>query len=296
MTRKNTRMLHAALCVLPVLLILVVIRAYPIFDSIAKSFTSWDGLGAARWIGLANYQSIFNDNEFWVSFTNCLILLLHIPIKMLLALVFAVLLYEGVAGWRVFRSIMFFPQVISAAIIGFLFSILFSYYGPVNQVLEMINPSMEPIEWLGSRGTGMLVIIICLIWQGIGYQALLLTGGIMAIPESLFEAARLEGANYWQRLFHIVLPMVIRVVEYLFITNVSWVFTGIFSYVYAITNGGPGYSTSTVDFMIYTKAFVQGNDYGIPCALSVIMLFIVLGFAIIQSMATDKADDWSGSS
>ena len=295
MTRKSIRSLQAVLCVIPVLVILGLIRAYPIADSIAKSFTSWDGLSPARWVGLNNYISLFHDKEFWVSFSNCLILLMHIPVKMLIALVFALLLYEGVAGAKFFRSVMFFPQVVSATIIGFLFSIVFSYDGPVNALLSFFRITKEPIEWLGSRGTGLMVIIFCLIWQGIGYQALLLTGGITSIPESLFEAAKLEGANYWQRLFNIVIPMVIRVLEFLLITNVAWVFTGIFPYVFSVSRGGPGYMTSTIDYMIYTKAFVQGNDYGIPCAISVIMLILVLAFAAIQTMVTDKADDWSGS-
>lgn len=296
MNRKSLRALQALLCVLPVLVVLLLIRTYPIVESIMKSFTSWNGITAAKWVGLDNYISILKDKEFWVSLSNNLILLLHIPLKLLAGLIFALLLYEEVAGWKIFRNIMFFPQIIAATIIGYLFSILFSYSGPMNMILNNLGLTSTPIEWLGKRATGMIVIIIALIWQGIGYQALLITGGLSAIPESLFEAAKIEGANYWQRLFKITLPMLIRVVEYLFITNVSWVFTGIFPFVFSLTSGGPGYSTSTIDYMIYTKAFVQGNDYGIPCALSVIMLIIVLTFTVIQMNTVEKADDWSGGS
>lgn len=294
--QKTLKAFQAVLCVTPVILIILLIRAYPIVESLSKSLTSWDGLSPARWVGFDNFISIFGDREFWVSLSNNLLLLLHIPLKLLAGLIFALLLYEEVVGWKIFRSISFFPQVVSAAIIGYLFSILFSYEGPINLILRAAGLESFAIEWMGERASGILVMVICLIWQGIGYQALLITGGLSSISPSLFEAARIEGANYWQRLFKIVLPMLIRVVEYLFVMNVAWVFTGLFPFVFSLTKGGPGYSTSTIDFMIYTKAFIQGNNYGIPCALSVILLIIVLAFTVVQMNAANKVDDWSGGS
>ena len=123
---------------------------------------------------------------------------------------------------------------------------------------------------------------------------MLFLGGMASIPPSVYEAARLDGAGYWTRLFKITLPMLLRTLEYSCVMSVLWCFTGLFNLIYSITKGGPGYETTTVDYMIYVKAFGGGSEFGYASAIAVLLMLIVTVFTVVQLKVADKADDWSG--
>jgi multiple sugar transport system permease protein len=278
------------LSVLPVIVIILAIRGFPMGWGVAMSFTNWDGLFRQDFIGLKNYFNIFGDRQFWLLLKNNLVLLLYLPIQLFLGLVAAVMLYEKVRGWRFFRSIYYLPQVLSSLSIGYLFVILFSYDGPLNQVLRAAGLESLAIEWLGKSASALLVIIICMVWINIGWQGLLFLGGMSLIPPSVYEAATLDGAGYWTKLFKITLPLLVRTLEYSCIMSVLWCFTGLFSLIFSITKGGPGYETTTVDYMIYLKAFRGGSEFGYASTIAVILLLIVMGFTFAQMRAANRAD------
>jgi multiple sugar transport system permease protein len=290
---KRQEALQGLLCVIPVLLILLLIRGYPIIDTIEKSFTNWDGFSKTQFIGLNNYINMLKSKEFWVALSNNFIFLLHIPIKIILAMIFALLLYEETPLSKIFRNISFVPQLISTTIIGYLFCILFDFQGPINDCLKALGLGSLAIDWMGQRWSSMIVISICLIWTGVGYLSLIILGGLSSVDNSVFEAARIDGANYWQRLFHIVIPLLGRTIEYMIIMNVTWVFTGLFPLIFTMTRGGPGYDTSTIDYLIYQKAFVLGNQMGQASTLAVILTIVILVITIVQMKTSDKIDDWS---
>lgn len=285
--------LQGWLSVLPVLLVLIAIRAYPMIVGIVKSFTNWDGLYRSDFVGLRNYMNILGGAQFWQLLKNNLILLTYLPAQLLLGLAVAVLLYEEIPGWRFFRSVYYLPQVLSSLTIGYLFVVFFGYNGPLNAVLRMMGLDALAVEWLGRSATGLMVIVLCMVWINIGWQGMLFLGGMSAIPPSVYEAARLDGAGYWTRLFKITLPMLLRTVEYSCIMSVLWCFTGLFSLIFSITKGGPGYETTTVDYMIYLKAFKGGSEFGYASAIAVILMVIVGVATLIQMHMTNKADDWS---
>lgn len=221
---------------------------------------------------------------------NNLVILIFIPIQVMLGMIVAVLLYEEVRGWKVFRTLYYLPQIISSVIVGFLFTILFGYYGPINTVLRSIGLDGLAIEWLGNRGSGLFVIIFCLVWINIGWQGMLVLGGLSSISPEIYESARLDGAGYWQRLFKITIPLIRRTIEYSVMTSVIWSFTGLFPLIFSLTQGGPGTETMTIDYMIYQKSFVSGSQLGYSCALSVILLVIILIFTGIQMGISQKRD------
>lgn len=294
MSYKKKKTMHAILSILPVVIVLLLVRAYPMGAAIYRSFTNWDGMYKQDWVGLSNYIQIFTNSPFWTLLGNNLILLISVPLQVVIGLLVAVLLYEEVAGWRFFRSLYYIPQIMSAVIIGYLFRIFFGLNGPVNAVLSNIGLSSLAIEWLGNRGSALTVIILCLVWFSIGWQAIVLLGGMSGISPSVFEAAKIDGANYWQRTFKIMLPMLSRVIEYCIIMSMVWTLTSLFPFVYSMTKGGPGYETTTIDYMIYIKSFVTGNDLGMACALAVILLIIILAFTLIEMKITNKLSDWEG--
>lgn len=287
---KRADNLHGWLSILPAILIILVIRGYPIVFGIAKSFTNWDGLLRSDFIGLGNYVRILTRPQFWQLLSNNLILLLFIPIQLFLGLVVAALLYEDIPGKKFYQACYYLPQILSALSIGYLFSIFFGLNGPINSILQSIGMIVDPIFWLGSRATALGVIILCLVWINIGWQAMLFLGAMGQISPEIFEAARLDGAGYWTRTFKIMLPLLVPTIEYSCITSVMWTFTGLYSLIFSITAGGPGYGTTTIDYMIYIKAFRGNSEFGYACALSVILMLIVLVFTIIQMRVSKRAD------
>jgi multiple sugar transport system permease protein len=294
-TRLRKKRREIFLSLLPVLVILAVFRVYPIATALWRSFTNWDGLYRSDWIGLRNYVRFVTDGSFWMILRNTLFLLVNVPLQVFIGLIVALLLYERVAGWRFYRSVIYIPQIISAVIIGFLFKIFFGYNGPVNAVLKAIGLESLAIEWFGNSYTALAVIVFAIVWFSIGWQAIVLLGGMSAIPPSVFEAAVIDGANYWQRAFRIVIPMLVRVMEFAVIASGVWTLTQLFPFLYAMTRGGPGYETSTLDYMIYLKSFGLGfsSDFGLASAIAVMLLVLVLALTMIEMRVANRADDWS---
>lgn len=278
------------LSVVPVLTMILLIRGYPLVVGLCESFTNWNGMSRNDFVGLANYISILKDPVFWDLLKNNIIFMLFIPIQLIVGIVVAVLFYEETAGWKFFRNVFYLPQIISSVVIGYLFSVFFSYRGPVNAILKVFGFGGK--EWLGEKWSAIIIIILCLVWVNIGWQAMLGLGGMGAIPPSVFEAARMDGAGYWQRLFKITIPMLGRTIEYSCVMSVIWVLTGLFPFIFSMTKGGPGYDTTTIDYMIYLKSFGSSSEMGYACALSVILLVLVTVLTAIQMKLSDKANDW----
>lgn len=294
-TSKYSRVLarQGWLSVLPVLCFILVVRGYPLLVGIAKSFTDWNGMSQSNFVGLKNYVDILTDPTFWELLGNNILFLLFIPIQLFIGMIVAVLFYEETFGWKFFRNVFYLPQIISSVVIGFLFSVFFSYRGPINSILEAVGLESLQREWFGEKWMAIVIILVCLVWVNIGWQAMLGLGGLSGIQSSVFEAAKIDGAGYWQRLFKITLPLLGRTMEYSCIMSVIWVLTGLFPFIFSMTGGGPGYDTTTIDYMIYLKSFGSSSEMGYACAMSVILLIIVTGLTVIQMKASDRANDWS---
>jgi raffinose/stachyose/melibiose transport system permease protein len=293
--RRRRFYVEITLSLLPVFLVLAVFRVYPIAVAVIKSFTNWDGLYRSDWIGLQNYVGFIKSGLFWIVLKNTLILLANVPLQVFAGLVVALLLYEKVKGWQAYRAVIYIPQIISAVIIGFLFKIFFGFNGPFNAVLKAVGLGKLAIEWFGNSYTALGVIVFSVVWFSIGWQAIVILGGMSAIPPSVFEAAVIDGARYWQRAFKIVVPMLVRVLEFCIIASGVWTLTQLFPFLSAMTKGGPGYETSTLDYLIYLKSFGLGfgSDFGLASAIAVMLLILVLAITLIEMQVANRADDWS---
>jgi multiple sugar transport system permease protein len=289
---RRKKSLQGILSVIPVLLILLFMRLYPIRAAIYRSFTNWNGLYRNDWVGLKNYIDIFTNGLFWTLFRNSMVLLISVPLQIFFGLIVAVLLYEEVKGWRIFRTLIYLPQIISAVTIGYLFRTAFGLDGPINFVLRNIGLKTLAIEWLGNTATALGVLVFCLTWFSIGWQAIVILGGMSKIDPLIFEAARVDGANFWQRTFLVVVPVITRTIEYALIMSMVWTFTSVFAFIYSITGGGPGYETSTIDYMIYTKFYQASANFGYASALAVILLIIILVITVIEMQYTNRATGW----
>lgn len=288
MRKRNETTLQSAearwgyVFVAPIVLFLVCFLAIPIIQVSYYSFTSWDGMGAAEWIGIRNYVEIFNSKEFWVVLRNNLyFLVVGVPVWTIFPLVIAVLLHEEVKGWKFFKSAFFFPSVLSTAVVGVLFTAFLKYNGPLNEILRSIGLGSLAIDWLAQGSTSIPSIIFIINWAGFGAATLIYLAGLSTVPSDVHESAVLDGATWLKRLRHITIPMIMPVIQLNIVLNIIYAFTSLFSYIFVMTSGGPGYESTVIEYLLFRKAF-QSNEAGMASALAVIMFLIVFAISRLQ--------------
>lgn len=257
-----------------VLLLLIV----PIIAAFGISFFKTDGV-TAQFVGLQNYVRIFTDPLVHAVLLVNLEFLIAVPLVLGSATLCGVLLYERVLGWRMFRVIFFIPSVLSTAVIGLMFKSTFSYDGPVNALITAAGG--HPISFFSAPATGIAIIILALVWSGFGYGTLIILAGLSSIEREIFEAAEIDGAGWWQRLWWITLPQITGVLVFVSVINVIYTFTSLFGFVFVMTAGGPGYSTTTLDYLIYQKAF-SSADMGSGSALAIIVFLLIGLLTLLQ--------------
>lgn len=286
--RKQER--QAYLTLIPLLLILIFLRCVPMVVAFIKSFTNWDGGFRNDFVGFANYKLLFSNKELGTMLKNNLFLLLHIPIQLVLAFIFSIYIYERKPGWRFFRSLYYLPQVTSILVIGTVFKAFFRMNGPVNLILQSLG--LDAVNFLADGDKAIWIILFSMVWQSLGWQMLIISGGLSSMDDSVLEAATLDGAGYWSKMFKIIIPMQLRTIEYSIVVSIIWVFSGLYNFIYAITDGGPGYSTTTLDYMVYLKAFRANGQMGVACACAMVLLVVVLLLVAVQRKMSDKVSDW----
>jgi ABC-type sugar transport system permease subunit len=271
--------LVGTLAVLPSFVIVAGFMAFPVMFAFYISFTKTNGL-TYDWRGLDNYIAIFSDPIVHQVFLNNFKFLISVPLVIFSALVCSILLFEQFKGWKFFRVIFFLPNVLSVAVIGLIFRNAFGYDGAVNQFLGLFGN--EPMQFFIDSNYSILIIILALVWSGFGYQSLLLLAGLTSINPAVFEAAAIDGAGWWRRLWSITLPNIRRVLGFVFIINILYTFASLFGFVFVITAGGPGYETTTIDFLVYLRAF-SSNNLGSGAALAVLLFFFIGLLTLLQN-------------
>ena len=285
-SRRRRQALIGIVSIVPALALVLPITWYPLGVAVYHSFTKWNGI-RSEWIGFDNYVRIFSSGEIFEFLRTNLVFFLSIPIILVLCMVVAVLLHEKVPGWRLFRSVYYIPTILSVVVVGFLARAIFLPDGVVNEVLRGIGLGDFAISWLETVPTALAVLLLAYFWQTLGQGSMIFLAGLSAMPPEVSEAAKLDGAGWWRRLFSIVLPLQRPAVSYLFVTNVIYVFIGLFALVYTVTGGGPGRGTTPIDFAIYQAAF-QTGELGYAAALSVILMLIVGVIAWFNVMRLER--------
>ena len=269
----------ATLAVLPAFLVVVGFMAFPVGFAVYISFTKTNGL-TFEWRGLDNYFALFVDPIVHQVFLNNFKFLISVPLVIFVALISAILLFERFRGWKFFRVIFFLPNVLSIAVIGLIFRNAFGFDGAVNQFLGLFG--QEPIQFFIDADYSIAIIILALVWSGFGYQSLLLLAGLTSINPAVFEAAAIDGAGWWRRLFYITLPNIRRVLGFVFIINVLYVFSSLFGFIFVITAGGPGFETTTIDYLVFLRAFSSTN-LGSGAALAIVLFLFIGVLTLIQN-------------
>lgn len=233
-------------------------------------FYDYPGYGTPVFIGLDNFVRIMNDGQFWQSVYNTLIyaggkIIVTIPVS----LVLAVILNRALKGRQLLRAVYFMPTIISASVMAVVFGIVFnSYNGILNQYLLKIGIINSPIEWLGPDNA-MLTVIIIAIWGAIGNYMLLFIAGLQNVPEELYEAASLDGANGFQKFWYITIPMLGPILQMIMMLIITVSLKG-YENIMVLTEGGPYGKTEVMFLYVYklffpvstTNANVQQIGYG----------------------------------
>jgi ABC-type sugar transport system permease subunit len=265
--------------VMPAFVVVVGFMLFPVGFALYISFTKTNGIDY-EWVGFENYLSLFTDPIVQGALRTSLKFLISVPLVVFVSVVVAVLLFERVRGWKAFRVIYFLPNVLSVVVVGIMFRGIFGHHGVVNQAIAALG--LPRVDFFTTGNLAIAVIVVALVWAGFGYQALLLLTGLNAIDLAVFEAAAIDGAGWWRRLFSITLPNIRRELGFVFIINVLYTFTALFGFIFVVTAGGPGFETTTIDYLVYLKAFSTSN-LGPGAALAVLLVVFLGVLTMIQN-------------
>jgi raffinose/stachyose/melibiose transport system permease protein len=262
--------------ILPVLLVYTLIMLVPFLRTIYYSFTDWDGI-TSRFIGLDNFKNLIFDNTIKTSFFNTAFYSITITIlQNMLGLILAIFMVKKLFGQNILRTLFFMPNIFSALLLGYVWSfILDPNVGIVNNLLSLMHLGAFQQDWLGNPFWGRIMICMLTIWQCTGYSMVIYISGLQAIPADLYEAAEIDGAKPLARFRFVTFPLVAPAFTINIILSLIGTFK-IFDPIYALTNGGPGYSTDSVASMIYKLAFTTKNEWGYGTAMSVTLFVFIL--------------------
>jgi ABC-type sugar transport system permease subunit len=267
------------LFVVPAVIMYVLLLALPIVQTFYYSLTRWNGINST-FIGLSNYERLFTDPTFFRVLLNNVILLAAIPFAILIPLGVAFLLNEHVFGWRFFRSIYFLPTAISWVVIGIVAARFFAQRGMLNSLLASWGIPVKT-DMLATEMSAMIAVAITFIWSVFGTNTIIFITGMATLDRDVYEAARVDGASGMATFRHITIPLLMRFIQFAFVLTLITGFTALFSLIFVMTQGGPGFATTTLEFFVYQTAFSQG-EFGYAAAVGVVLFVIVFGISVIQ--------------
>ncbi|WP_322410831.1 sugar ABC transporter permease [Microbacterium invictum] len=254
---------------------LVIFLAIPAVVSFVLSFFDYGFLSAPEFIGLDNYVALAGDARFGTALVNTLIFTATVvPVSMAISIAVAVALNQRLKARAWYRTAFYLPEVTATLAIAIVWTSLYNPdTGLFNIVLSFFG--FGRIAWLQDPQTALLAIIIMSIWQALGFKIILYLAGLQNLPGEVLEAAEIDGASPWQRFFHVTLPMLGPTHVFVLITSVIASFQ-VFDQVYAMTEGGPIYSSTVITYEIYLNAF-QRFKFGYACAEAVVLFLLIIG-------------------
>ena len=287
--KQNQRALAPWLFLAPGLIMFTIYVIWPIANSIWLSFFDWDGLGDATWIGMGNYAELMDDENFYTSLKNNVIWLVLFMLAVPAGLFIAIFLNQTVTGIRIYKSLFFFPFVISQVVVGLIFS---WFYAPNFGLL------FELIEWVTGTGVALLAepdlvtyaLVAAGLWPQIAYCMILYLTGLNNISPDQIEAARLDGAKGWRMLWYVIIPQLRPATFIAVVVTVIGALRS-FDIVSIMTDGGPFGSSRVLSFYMYEQALSEyGYRMGYGASIAVILFLIMMVFitGFIWKMVNDE--------
>lgn len=265
----------------------------PSLMGVGYSFTDWNArsvLNGTHFVGLDNYIEIFTSNKSYMEGIGHTLMFTIVSniVKLIPALLIAIMLQEGIKGKGFYRTVMYLPSILPFVIIGLIFKSILNYNnGLLNAVLETLHLGFLKQKWLSDLGMVWKSIFGVDAWRGIGYVMTIFLAGLQTIPRSYYEAAQIDGANFWQRLRYVTLPMLTGSIMINLVFGITYGLK-VFDIIYVLTNGGPGHATevmTTYAFQLYSK-----GQYGMSSALNTLLLIIsaVVGVFVVKTLGKQE--------
>ena len=262
---------------------------YPLIRVIRFSFQS-GSVDDLTDVGFQNYAWLWEDPVFALSALNNLKLLISVPIMTALALVIALILNGQIHGWRQYRAIVFFPYILPATAVGLVFSYLLEQSGVLNTLLRSAHLDILAMDWLGSADNVVPTIGGVIVWQQLGFGVVVFAAALLAVPQELIDAARIDGASSWQIQRFILLPCIRRVIEFFMVLQAITVLSSIFAYVFVLTKGGPAKASSIIEYYIFENGFENGAIGVASAAVVILLLFVSVLILIYLQLRRTNAE------
>ena len=267
----------------PALILLIAFLIIPIIYTVYYSFFTYQVVRPdnIKFNALNNYAKLFKDANFYIALKNTIYFtVIVVPVQCILALVLALMVSSKKKGVAVFRTLYYSPQITSMVIIAVLWTILYNSNantGLINAFLKSIG--LQPIDFLNNPKPAMNSIIFMSAWQGAGYQMMIFIAGLNAIPTEQYEAASVDGADWFAKLIYVTLPGLINTIKYVLMITLIQAMK-LFTQPYIMTKGGPRNATKTLVFYIYEQGFQKGN-FGYACSIATVFFIIVVTLSIV---------------
>ncbi|MHA7966094.1 carbohydrate ABC transporter permease [Paenibacillus sp. CAU 1782] len=280
--RSQKRLLLFSFVTVP-LLLLITFAYYPAMELIRLSFTNWNGISANKaFIGWANYKEVFSNPDIFGVFRNNVAYFVVGIVQNIVAIYFAVVLNSKLKGRKFFRLLLFLPYILNGVAVAYLFGYVFdTTSGSLNYLLGQLGfDKLAETSWLGNTSIVNYSLASIGFWRFMGFNMVIYLAALQSIPNDLYEAASIDGANGWQKFFYITLPNIYKIIE----LNLFLTVTGaleVFDLPFVLTKGGPGGASETFVMKIIETAF-QFNNYGLASAMSVVLLLFVIIVLSIQ--------------
>lgn len=266
--------------VLPAAAYLLTFHLFPVLYGLAISFTSYSPLSRSgpQVVGLDNYVRLLDDPEFGKALlVTGRYVLQVLPPTVLIALGLALLANRGFRGIGLFRAALYIPHIVSLTAVSMVWLWIYSDHGLINEVLGFFQLGSQ--NWLLEEGSALNAVSAMRIWKALGSNMVLLLAGMQAIPRTLYEAARVDGAGAVRCFVHVTLPGLRPMLTYVVAMDIIYLAQG-FAEVFLLTKGGPLASTTTVNYLIYSEAF-QYNRFGSASAMAFVLFAFIIGFSFL---------------
>lgn len=263
---------------LPAFLIIVFIYVNPIIRMFLFSLEEWRYLRPEGFNNFDNYLDLLKSRHFYTTLLNNVIIILGVvPVVVVIALSFAQAIFSKIPGYRLYTFLFFIPVVLPDIVVARILTEILNKAGPVNSFFKTIGLGFLAQDWLGDYRYALFTIIISLIWKNIGFALVLFLARLTTVDRSIYEAAEIDGAKSVQKYFYITLPLLSSTISLYIVLQVIGLMAFLFNYIHVMTAGGPGYSSTVLEYFIYLNIF-KLQEIGRGSAAGVILITITMIF------------------
>jgi ABC-type sugar transport system permease subunit len=276
--------------VLPAIALIGFIYINPIIRMFIFSLEGWSYLKPQGWNHFAGYLDLLNDPHFYATMLNNVVIILGVvPVVAVIALAFAQAIFSRIPGYKLYTFLFFIPVILPDVVVARVLTEVLNKVGPLNAFFSAIGLDFLALDWLGAPGLSLFSIIVSLIWKNIGFALILFLARLTTIDVGIYEAAEIDGATSSQKYFSITLPLLTGTIKIYIVLQVIGLMAFLFNYIHVMTAGGPGYSSTVLEYFIYLNTF-RLQEIGRGSAAGVILIALTTVFIYYYVFRASRAE------